>query len=304
VKRGIWLIIAEFTIVNFAWYFKFNTGFIEFAVIWALGACMIVLALLIHLPKRLVFVAAILIVVGHNLFDSYRPVPDDFFSILWWVFHIEGSIPFGSFTLINIFPLLPFIGLMTLGYYAGHLYTSSYDAVKRSKILYFSGALSIVLFLIFRVSNVYGDLHPWTSQHSFVYTLLSVLNVTKYPSSFSYLCITMGPSLIFLAVTENMKGKFHTPLVIIGRVPMFYYILHIYLIHLVACVAAVATGFKLSDMILETWVPYTPELKGYGFSLPIVYLFWIGIVMAIYPLCKWYNAYKQANRDKWWLAYL
>ncbi len=107
MKRGIWLIIAEFTIVNWAWYFKINTGFIELAVIWALGACMIVLALLIHLPKRIVFVAAILMVAGHNLFDSFRPVPDDLLSIVWWVFHIEGSIPFGSFTVINIFPLLP-----------------------------------------------------------------------------------------------------------------------------------------------------------------------------------------------------
>jgi uncharacterized membrane protein len=304
LKRGFWLIIVEFIIVNFGWYFRFNTTFIELGVIWCLGVSMIFLAGLIHLPKFMAILIALFFVFGHNLLDSFKPIRDDFLSKLWYVFHVEGEFKLGSLTVISVYPLLPWIGLMTLGYFFGQLYLPSFDKKKRIKLLYGTGILLIVLFSIFRISNLYGDLHPWARQNTIQYSILSILNVTKYPPSFSFICITIGPALIFLAAAENFKNSLSRAFITIGQVPMFFYIVHIYVIHLVAIVAAVATGYKFSDMILNIWIPFSTDLKGYGFSLPIVYLIWLGVIIALYPVCKRYNRYKKENKHKWWLSYL
>ena len=304
LKRGLWLVIVEFTIVNFGWYFKFNTTFIDLAVIWCLGVSMIFLAGLIRLPKSIAIIIALFFVFGHNLFDSFKPMPNDIFSKLWYVFHIEGEFKLGSLTVYTVYPLMPWIGLMTLGYFLGQLYLPSFNNKKRIKILYGTGILLIVLFVVFRISNIYGDLHPWTKQNSLTYSILSVLNVTKYPPSFAFICITIGPALIFLAAFENLKIRLSKIFITIGQVPMFFYVVHIYFIHVVAIFAALATGYKFSDMILDIWIPFSTNLKGYGFSLPIVYLIWLGIIVALYPITKRYNRYKKENKDKWWLSYL
>jgi len=135
-------------------------------------------------------------------------------------------------------------------------------------------------------------------------TFLSFINVTKYPPSLDYILITLGPSFIFLAYSENWKGRVAADVIALGRVPMFYYILHILVIHLIALFAAISTGFHASDMIFNTWVTDSPKLKGYGFSLTVVYAIWIIVVVMLLPLCKWYDRYKQTNRSKWWLSYL
>lgn len=304
LKRGLWLIIAEFTIVNVGWYFKFNTTFIDLAVIWCLGASMIFLAGLIRLPKSVAIFAALFFVFGHNLFDSFIPAPNDTLSKLWYIFHIEGEFKIGSLTVYNVYPLMPWIGLMTLGYFLGQLYLPTFDSKKRIKTLYGAGISLIILFFVFRISNLYGDLHPWTKQHSLTYTILSILKVTKYPPSFAYISITIGPALILLAAFENFKNALSKICITIGQVPMFFFIVHIYFIHVVAILVALATGYKFSDMIFDTWIPFNTHLKGYGFSLPIVYLIWIGIIVALYPVTKRYNRYKKENKDKWWLSYL
>ncbi len=303
-KRGLWLVIVEFTIVNFGWYFKFNTTFIDLAVIWCLGVSMIFLAGLIRLPKTIAILIALLLVFGHNMLDSFKPIPDDFLSKLWYVFHVEGEFKLGSFTVYTVYPLMSWIGLMTLGYYFGQLYQPSFNNKKRINILYGTGIFLIILFSLFRISNLYGDLHPWVKQNTIQYSILSVLNVTKYPPSFSFICITIGPALIFLAAAENFRNKLSKVFITVGQVPMFFYILHIYVLHLVAIVAVVASGYKFSDMILNIWIPFNTHLKGYGFSLPVVYLIWLGIIIALYPLCKIYNRYKKENKHKWWLSYL
>ena len=304
LKRGSWLVLVEFIIVNFGWYFKLNTTFIDLAVIWCLGVSMVFLAGMIRLPKFLAICIALFLVFGHNLFDGFKPAPDDLLGKLWYIFHIEGEFKIGSFTVYTVYPLIPWIGLMTLGYYFGQLYLPSFENKKRIKILYSTGFLLILLFCIFRISNLYGDLHPWVKQPTFSYSILSVLNVTKYPPSFSFICITMGPALIFLAAAENFKHRLAKIFITVGQVPMFFYIVHIYLIHLLALIAALATGYKFSDMILSIWIPFSEDLKGYGFSLPIVYLIWLGIIIVLYPVCKKYNRYKQENKEKWWLSYL
>ena len=166
------------------------------------------------------------------------------------------------------------------------------------------GVGSIALFIVMRLINIYGDLHAWQVQSTPMLTFLSFINVTKYPPSLDYLLITLGPAFLFLAYAEKWNGRLASDVVALGRVPMFYYILHIFVIHLIAVVAAVVTGFHVSDMVFSTWVTDSPNLKGYGFSLPVVYVVWIAIVVMLLPVCKWYDRYKQNNRAKWWLSYL
>lgn len=304
IKRGVWLIIVEFTIMKFAWYFRLDVSFFDLGVIWCLGACMIVLAGMIHLPARLAIGIALLLVFGHNLLDNFQPAPDNFINRLWYILHIEGAFTIGGTTLYIVYPLIPWIGLMTLGYYFGRLYLPEVESKKRMRLLNAGGAILLLTFAVFRISNVYGDLHPWVKQDSIMYSILSILNVTKYPPSFSYICLTMGGALLLLSAFEHIKNAFSSILITIGRVPMFFYIIHVYVIHLVAMAACVALGFPASEMILRIWVPFNTALQGYGFTLPVVYVIWLCIMIALYPVCKWYDAYKQSHKNIWWLSYV
>lgn len=167
------------------------------------------------------------------------------------------------------------------------------------------GALSVVLFIVLRYSNSYGDASKWTDQSSISYTILSFLNVTKYPPSLLYLLITIGPGLIFLSLTEAWNGGLARRIKTIGRVPMFYYLSHLYLIHTAALAAAVLTGRPWTDMVsFSTWITGEPKLQGYGFSLGVTYLVWATLLVILYYLCKWYDRYKASHREKWWLSYL
>lgn len=304
LKRGFALVLFEFTIVKFGWYFNMDYRFVDLSVIWCLGISMIFLAGFIHLPKKLAIAVAIIIVSGHNFLDGYQPEPTSFLKVLWTIFHIDNAFQIGGFTIIIVYPLLPWIGIMTLGYFLGQIYLPDYEQKKRKLLLVITGLTLIGLFIIFRISNIYGDLHPWEVQKSEIFTVLSILNVTKYPPSFSFFCITIGPALLFLAVSEHFKGRFAEFAVTFGQVPMFFYIFHLYFVHVLALIAAVLTGYNYSDMVLTTWIAYSTKLQGYGFSLPVVYLVWIGVVLASYPVCKWYRNYKLANKQKILLSYI
>ncbi len=304
IKRGIWLVIAEITIVKFGWYFKLNYSFLDLAVIWSLGVSMIFLSGFIRLPKTIALLIAFVFVFGHNLWDAYTPIPNDTFGKIWSLLHVQGEIKLGTLSVYVVYPLIPWIGLMTLGYYLGELYLPSFDGARRRKLLLSTGFVLIVLFLIFRIPNLYGDLRPWTIQDTMAKNVLAVLNVTKYPPSFAYICITIGPALLLLALLENVKSNLSRLFITVGQVPMFFYIVHIYAIHFVAIFAAIATGYHFSDMILDTWIAFSPPLKGYGFSLFVVYLVWISILILLYPLCQKYNQYKRRHKNQWWLSYL
>ncbi|MEA5260071.1 hypothetical protein VB264_19900 [Arcicella aquatica] len=193
---------------------------------------------------------------------------------------------------------------MALGYVFGVIYTSKFKAEARRKILLTYGWLSIVLFIIIRSTNLYGDTRLWDTQASGINLLLSFINVSKYPPSLLYILLTIGPALLLLAFLENAKGVFWNKILVYGKVSMFYYILHIYVIHTLAMLAASLTGFGADAMVLDTWVYMSPRLQGYGFSLSFVYLLWIVIVVATYPICRWYGAYKQKNQRYWWLSYV
>jgi uncharacterized membrane protein len=304
LTRGIWLVILEFTIINISWFFNFKFTFFALTVIWALGVGMIVLALAVHLPFKLILAIAIVLVAGHNLLDSIHLEGDNILSFTWKVLHEAALVKFPHFALFIGYPLLPWTGIMLLGYCLGVLYIPSVDPVFRKKRLYLFGFSAVLAFFILRAINVYGDPVPWTVQSNSLYTFLSFLNVAKYPPSLSYALITLGPSLLFLAVSEKYSGKLVNIVTALGRVPMFYYIVHLYVIHLLALVAAVATGFTVSDMVFDTWVTDSPNLKGYGFSLGVVYIIWIVLVLSLIPLCLWYDKYKRKHRDQRWLSYL
>jgi uncharacterized membrane protein len=304
LKRGLWLIVLEFTIINFSWFFNIQFSLLALTVIWALATGMIILSLVIHLPFKVILVTALLIVTGHNLLDPINVEGNDVSEIGWSLLHEQHGFPLGHFFLFVGYPILPWAGIMLLGYCFGKLYQPTTSASNRRKVLIRLGVAMILLFVIIRSINIYGDPSRWSEQPTFLYTFFSFINVTKYPPSLLYTLITLGPAILFLAVSENMKGKFSQYLIALGRVPMFYYIIHLYLIHIIALIAALATGFDASDMVFNTWVTDSPNLRGYGFNLVIVYVIWILVVLALYPLCLWYDRYKINHREKWWLSYL
>ncbi|HTB26172.1 MAG TPA: heparan-alpha-glucosaminide N-acetyltransferase domain-containing protein [Puia sp.] len=305
VKRGLWLIFLELTIVNFSWFFNIHFTFLLLAVIWTLGICMICLAGLIFLPRKIILCIGIILVAAHNLLDGTHYPENNFMGFLWGFLHDQKMFQLGHENILMAYPILPWIGVMALGYCLGELFSNNYDAVKRRKLLLTIGSCSLILFVILRSINVYGNLKPWMGQPSAIFSFLSFINVTKYPPSLDYILLTEGVALIFLSLTENISNRLTRFISVYGRVPMFYYLLHIYLIHIVALMAAVLTGFQWTDMTsFDTWISYMPNLKGYGFNLGIVYLIWIAIVLFLYPICKWYDGYKSSHRDKWWLSYL
>ena len=303
LKRGFWLILVELTIIKLGWFFKLDYSIIVLQVIWILGLSMIFLAGFIRLPKKLMIIVSIGVILGHNAFDSFDPT-DTLASGIWTFLHVYNIVDLGATQIFVAYPIIPWIFVMPLGYYFGELYRPSVESQLRTKRLMQLGFALILSFLVLRFINVYGEPYFWENQDSFGLTLMSFFNISKYPPSLFYLLITLGPTMVFLAFAGKWKGGLFDKLVIIGRVPMFFYIIHIYVIHLMALVAAYLTGFDLSDMVIDVWVTMQPELQGYGFDLWVVYLIWIILTIGLYPFCRWYNTYKSNNRAKWWLSYL
>jgi uncharacterized membrane protein len=305
LKRGVWLIFLDLVVMTFGWIFDIHFHFIFFNVIWMFGMSMIVLAALIHLPLKIILLIGLVIVAGHNLLDNFNVEGNNLSAFLWAILHKQGSFTLTERSFFVGYPLIPWIGVMALGYCLGSLYTANYDPLKRKNILIQAGSLVILLFIILRSTNIYGDSLPWSRQHSPLFSFLSFLNVSKYPPSLLFILMTLGPVLLFLAFTENVNNRINNVVSVYGRVPLFFYVVHVYFIHLLALFAAnLLPGYNWSDLILEQPLWFTDELKGYGFSLGIVYLVWIAVVVALYPLCRWYDRYKQQHKEKWWLSYM
>ncbi len=303
--RGLWLIFIELTVVNFAWTFDISLGVHILQVIWAIGLCMICLSFLIYIPIRYLLGIGILLVAGHNLLDSITAKGSHPFSILWYILHQQQFLKISDNQLFFLaYPIIPWLGLMILGYCFGTLYKKEADINTRKKWLLRLGISSIILFIILRSTNIYGDLAPWSQQKNFIYTLLSFLNTTKYPPSLIYILMTIGPALLFLYFSEKVQNRMSKILVIIGRVPFYYYILHLYLIHIFGIIGLLILGEDWREII------YTPQrfMSGYlankGFDLWVTYLVWVLVIIILYPLCKKYQEYKANNPDKWWLSYL
>lgn len=306
LTRGIWLILLEMFIVSLGWTFNAHFTVYILQVIWAFGFSMIILSLLIHAKNTWLLVIAILLIGCHDLLDGIHTTSNGGMAFAWAFLHEQRPFGFGPFFVFLGYPLLPWIGLITLGYCLGKLYGPEQDPVWRKKILRRLGWGAIAIFIVIRAIDGYGDPAPWSSQPHAVFSLLSFLNVSKYPPSLLYILVTIGPALFFLSATEGPLNRLSRPISVFGRVPMFFYLVHIYVLHGVAVIAAMLSGHKASDMVnLTTWVTAEPKLSGYGFDLWVVYAVWIGTIFLLYPLCKWFDAYKRSHiaRQRW-LSYL
>lgn len=302
--RGIWLIIIELTIMTFFWWFDIRFSFFNLQVIWAIGLCMILLSLLIYIPRIWLIILGLLLVFGHNFLDGFLMQGKSVPAIIWYILHQASFVQFGSVWVSFLYPILPWVGVIVLGYCFGSLYHTEYNSGQRKKWLLWLGLGSLTLFFIFRGTNIYGDMVPWSVQKNGTYTLLSFFNVTKYPPSLLFLLVTLGPSFLFLRYSENIRNRITHFFLVYGRVPFFYYVIHVLLIHLAAIVGILITGGDWNIMIIDMQALISGELAGYGYSLGVVYLVWIAVVLALYPLCLKYMKYKLANRDRWWLSYL
>jgi uncharacterized membrane protein len=303
-SRGLWLIFIELSICIFGWTFNPSFDVLILGVIWAIGCSMIALSLLIHLPFKLLLGLGLAILFGHNLLDGIEVKSEGIIQIIWAALHTGDFYTWHGHNIMVFYPVLPWIGIMALGYCFGQLYNYQVLATKRKKVLIALGISSVLLFVLLRLANVYGDPNLRDTSYDGIGALMSFLNTSKYPPSLLYSLMTLGPAFLLLAFSEKWKLKPQNGIVVIGRVPMFYYILHIYLIHLLALFAAWASGYRWQDMVLSTWVNFNPALKDYGFPLYMVYIIWIAVVLMLYPFCKRYNSYKSNNKQKWWLSYL
>ena len=294
LTRGLWLVFLELTVVIFAWSFDLSyKGGLDLAVIWAIGWSMISLAALVYLPVSAVGAIGILMILGHNALDGIKPEALGAWAPVWSVLHVQGPIPYG----FVVYPLVPWIGVMAAGYALGTVYDLP-DA-RRRRILSWLGLATIAGFLALRALNVYGDPQPWSAQSSALFSVLSFMNLAKYPPSLLFLLATLGPALLALAWFEHARGAAARFFVTIGRVPLFFYVIHIALAHLLAGLAALILGYGPEVLTNRPWV-LSP---GWGFGLPVVYVMWAIVVLALYPACRWFAAIKQRRRD-WWLSYL
>lgn len=308
LKRGFWLVFVELVIITFGWSFNPFFNLLIMQVIWAIGVSMILLGFLVLLPYKMIFGLGLLIVFGHNLMD-YPQISDGLkgtvFSDLVYFSQFSVHQLFSDHYFIIVYSFLPWTGVMLLGYCFGKLYQQGTDAVWRRKMLLRLGGGLLLLFVVLRTINMYGDPVAWSSQpRGSVYTFLSFLNVNKYPPSLMFLCMTIGTGIIFLALIEKVQNGFTRVMNVYGRVPMLYYILHFYIIHLVVVAVFFAQGFGTKDIVPEG-VPFLFKPNGLGFGLPGVYAVWIFVVAVLYPVCKKYDKYKTANAGKkWWLSYI
>jgi uncharacterized membrane protein len=303
LARGLWLMLLEIVIVNLFWSFNPLYNFIGLQVIWVIGLSMVIMSAIIFLPLEAVLVLGLVLVCGHNVLDSYD-VKNASPSVWWGLFHQQSFFPYAKERLVAVFyPLIPWPGVMMLGYCLGKWYTKDFDAAKRTKYLLITGSIALVVFVVVRYTNKYGDANHWTKQRDGVYTLLSFLNVVKYPPSLLYLCITLGPSIIALALLEKAKGAWQNFVMVFGKVPMFYYLCHIFLIHFIEVVFFYATGHHNNEIIDQN-VPFLFRPLHYGFNLLVVYSIWISVIIILYPFCKKYSEYKANNPQKKWLSYL
>jgi uncharacterized membrane protein len=314
--RGLWLIFLEFTIVGTAWTFMFPGGF--FGVIWALGASMVLMAVIVRLPLPWVAAFSGVLILGHDLLDPIRPRQFGSFAPLWTILHVRGGVllPFQVREFV-LFPLIPWVAVMTAGYVFGSVYLLEKE--RRQKLIARIGIVLTAMFIVLRLTNFYGNppiglggvsQGPWHIQPTLEKTVILFFDVEKYPPSLQFLLMTLGPSLLLLAWLEkkfDSKDRTQTisralsPLLTFGRVPMFFYILHLYLIHTLAIVMAALFHQPVAWLFHGAFFFGTPD--DYGYGLPFVYLMWFTAIVISYFPCRWYEGVKQRRKD-WWLSYI
>jgi len=302
ITRGLWLILAEVTIVNLLLTFDINFSFIALEVIWTIGISMVILGLMIWLPFEIILAVGSLIVLGHNALDFYEKDQTPPFSATYNLIHRQGFHSLWGRQLLILYPFLPWAGLMMLGYCLGKVLRNN-DATWRKKFLIIAGMSTIALFIILRFINVYGDPSAWSPQPNGFFTFLSFINSTKYPPSLFFMCMTIGPALLLMAWWDEIQNGFTKIVSVYGRVPFFYFLAHLFVIHLISAVTYFMRGHSFQEGINPTaFIKFIQP--GEGFQLRYVYIIWLAVVIILYPVCKWYDRYKTDHKEKKWLSYL
>lgn len=303
--RGLWLVLLELTVVRAGFFFiDLDSSPVFLLVLWALGMSMIGLALLVHLPYRVLLVVSITTIALHDLFDRVTPEQFGAFSWLWQILHVQGLLTAGPPLVIVAYPLVPWIAVMAAGYCFGRVY--QLETERRHRVLLRLGLGLTVTFLVLRALNGYGDPRPWSVQDQTSHTWLSFLNTTKYPASLDFLLMTLGPAILFLAWADRLRLSERNPLLVFGRVPLFYFVVHIPLIHALAIAMTWARYGAAPFLFLPPPTLGTPRdvfPPDYGWDLRVVYLVAGGVVLSLYPVCLWLSRLK-ARRREWWLSYL
>jgi uncharacterized membrane protein len=296
LTRGLWLILIELTVVRFGWRFNFTLDFFVFQVIWVLGASMVVLAGLVYLPRWAIGTVGIAMIAGHNLLDGVHAQAFGSVAWIWNFLHQPALLKTQSGGVFPLYSLIPWIGVMAAGYALG----PAIQQGPQRRLMMRLGTAITLGFVLLRATNLYGDPTPWTVQGSWPATLLSFVNCEKYPPSLLYLSMTLGPALMLLALLESARGRLADWITTFGRVPFLYYVSHIYLIHLLAVLYA-ALAFGNASWLFGGFPLQRPA--GYGLPLHSIYAVWLVVLVALYPLCRWFAALKQRRRE-WWWSYL
>ena len=295
LTRGLWLMVAEVVLARcFAYQFNADYQITLLLVLWASGCAMVVLSALVYLPPTVVTAIGVLLIAGHNLLDPVQST-----SPLWVLLHRPGEVLSGDHVVFAAYPLIPWIGVTFAGYGLGQLY--SWEADVRRRWLLRLGLAAITAFVVIRAINGYGNPTAWAPQSTPLFTVLSFINATKQPPSLVYLLMTLGPALLLLRAVDGRTPSLLRPTLTFGRVPLFYYLGHFALLHALAagvCYLRYGTAHWMFESPDLAHYPFSPP-PGWGFTLPGVYVWWVCVVLAMYPLCAWFARIKQQRRDAW-----
>lgn len=302
LSRGIWLIVLEFTVINFALWFDIHFRILMLQVICAIGVGLVVIAFLLKIAPRNIGIAGLVIIFSHNLlqgigFPKYPAL--NFASSVLFAPNFFQVTP--NFAFLVGYPLIPWLGIMLLGYGFGHFFAIPDE--KRKKLFLQFGGGALLLFVLIRFINIYGDPAPWSAQKTPLFTFFSFINVTKYPPSLLYTLVTLGIMFLVLSFTDGVKNKFIDIFSVYGKVPLFYYLIHWYLVHSIMVIMLFLQGFGIKDLNFAPFSFGRPQ-TGSGVELSIIYAIWLGVAIILYPLCLWYGKYKAKHRDNKWLRYL
>ena len=306
IKRGFWLIFVEVFIITLGLTFNPLYNVIVLQVIWSIGCSMILLGILSRISNQLVMAVGLILFFGHNILNYLMLPPANTFlgGMIAALLTSSGTfLPLGNGYFLGLFyTILPWTGAMLLGFSIGKWYNADFDTVKRKQYLFYSGLGLFVSFIVLRYFSWYGNPTPRKEYIDTLTNVFSFLNVSKYPPSLQYFGMTLGPALMLLSGMENIKNRFTKMMITYGSVPFFYYVLHFYLIHLILVIVFFASGYGAKD-IVNPQIPFLFHPTSLGFSLPIVYLIWLGVVALLYRPCTWFQQYKSTH-SKWWLKYL
>lgn len=301
LTRGIWLIILEFTLVNFGIWFDIHFSVFLFDVIAAIGFGFIIMSLLLKASAKTIGTIGLAIIFLHNLAPLVPFAETSLIKRVLMPFFAPAAFPIGGGTMFVMgYPPVPWLGIMLTGFAAGKLF--ELPGTRRKSAFLKIGLTSLILFIIIRAINIYGDSSPWASQKNGLYTFLSFINVTKYPPSLVFCLVTLGVMFLILSVVEGVENKFSRIATVYGRVPLFYFLVHWYILHPVMFGIVFLQGYKSPDLLFGFNLGRPRGAS--GVNLWFIYLIWILVVIMLYPLCKWYGKYKEDHKEKKWLRYL